>query len=1016
SDLCNLLILVAVTFGFRLQFSFKDGQRSYYHTNEDRTQKISPSVYVTNFPDSIMPRDLWSSCSAYGTIVDVFISFKKSKAGKRFAFVRFIKVVDLARLMENLCTIWIGRHHLYANQVRFERPPKPKRPTGASVKPFHPLVNLNGRVGSYANVVNGRSLIIHGPLIPPSPALVLDDTCLVERDLSKYVMGKVKDFMTIPNLYTILKDEGMVELFMNRAPQYLIPQALLLRFLRHAMNNIPLENITINIPMKFRRRLVLRLCIVLRKSAKVMYSPSQEVPVESNSAARGQNAVNNRGLILGVMEDVIRVGQAMGYTMEGCMKKEWVKALINSNKLNFLAIQETKMSSVSHLDVKFLWGNSNYDFVCSDSLGSSGGILCIWEASIFKKDNVTISDNFIAIYGTWLPNNAKILFVAVYAPQQGLYKRILWDYISTILSRWNGESIIMGDFNEVRSSNERRGSCFNPYNARCFDRFISNSGLVDINMKGYAFTWSHPSIFTLFPSITAICLDRHLSNHRPILLFEVHLDFGPIPFRFYHSWFEIDGFEDLIKRSWLSFSHSDANRMIRFKKRLQDLKVLIRQWIKTKKSDISSNKHDIVNELREIDKKMDHGEVDEATVLMRFELKNNLIKINDMEAKDNLQKSKVKWAIEGDENSKFFHGIINKRRSQLAIRGNCGDNKSPGPDGFTFEFFKRFWDLIGADFCDAVNHFFVYDAFSNGCNSSFIALIPKVIDAKFVNDFRPISLIGCIYKVVTKVLANRLVSVIQELISDTEVDHLKEQGFDFRSHCKKRIGNGIRSLFRYGYWISDVPLYAKFPRLFALELNKVVSVADKLNGSLADSFRRDVRGGRESHQMETLNSLLASVSLSNSCDRWFCDLAGDGEFRVNEVRNFIDDLILPSQSEPTRWGKLIPMRKMCIISSFAAILPGLSYVAFVRGGIWVSTIGLRSRSDMSGLLRFVFLPRSSYYWRRSFVFLGGLFGSFEIALFLKRVLPNARRFLMILFFVLLIGVLVVLVENFPFLG
>nr|GEZ07426.1 RNA-directed DNA polymerase, eukaryota [Tanacetum cinerariifolium] len=50
---------------------------------------------------------------------------------------------------------------------------------------------------------------------------------------------------------------------------------------------------------------------------------------------------------------------------------------------------------------------------------------------------------------------------------------------------------------------------------------------------------------------------------------------------------------------------------------------------------------------------------------------------------------------------------------------------------------------------------------------------------------------------------------------------------------------------------------------------------------------RDVRGGRESHQMETLNSLLASVSLSNSCDRWFCDLAGDvnsGSRRVNLAR------------------------------------------------------------------------------------------------------------------------------------
>nr|GEV23165.1 RNA-directed DNA polymerase, eukaryota, reverse transcriptase zinc-binding domain protein [Tanacetum cinerariifolium] len=53
-------------------------------------------------------------------------------------------------------------------------------------------------------------------------------------------------------------------------------------------------------------------------------------------------------------------------------KKEWVKELTFKNKLNFIGIQETKMGCVSHMDVKFIWGNSNYDFVCSNSLGNSG--------------------------------------------------------------------------------------------------------------------------------------------------------------------------------------------------------------------------------------------------------------------------------------------------------------------------------------------------------------------------------------------------------------------------------------------------------------------------------------------------------------------------------------------------------------------------------------------------------------------------------------------------------------------
>ncbi|GKD43098.1 RNA-directed DNA polymerase, eukaryota, partial [Tanacetum coccineum] len=268
----------------------------------------------------------------------------------------------------------------------------------------------------------------------------------------------------------------------------------------------------------------------------------------------------------------------------------------------------------------------------------------------------------------------------------------------------------MGDFNEVRSEDERRGSVFNPSSARIFDHFIFSSGLVDVKLEGYAFTWSHPSaskmskldrflvsegILSLFPSITAICLDRHLSDHRPILLREVHTDFGPIPFRFYHSWFSLDGFDDMVEHAWNSFSHSDANGMIRFKKKLQDLKIIIRRWVKDKKLQMSGVRSFIKNELGVIDKDLDRGVVSDTNLHRRLELKRQLHDINQMEARDSLQKSKVKWAIEGDENSRFFHGIINKKRSHLSIRGVFVDglwNTEPGKvkDAFLKHFEARF--------------------------------------------------------------------------------------------------------------------------------------------------------------------------------------------------------------------------------------------------------------------------------------------------------------------------------------
>nr|GFB63177.1 RNA-directed DNA polymerase, eukaryota [Tanacetum cinerariifolium] len=150
---------------------------------------------------------------------------------------------------------------------------------------------------------------------------------------------------------------------------------------------------------------------LIQNEAEFVKSP-QLVRMEGSIGSVGQSVESKGGSVLGVLEEVIRVGQAMGFSMEGCEKD--IQNIIGKKEDDL----ETKMDTMSHMDVKFMWGNSNYDFVCSDSLGSSGGILCIWESSIFKKDNVTISDNFVAIYGTWLTNNVKELELGLVSDDQ----------------------------------------------------------------------------------------------------------------------------------------------------------------------------------------------------------------------------------------------------------------------------------------------------------------------------------------------------------------------------------------------------------------------------------------------------------------------------------------------------------------------------------------------------------------------------------------------------------------------
>ncbi|GJY79477.1 RNA-directed DNA polymerase, eukaryota [Tanacetum coccineum] len=573
----------------------------------------------------------------------------------------------------------------------------------------------------------------------------------------------------------------------------------------------------------------------------------EEGEMSANSAPHVNSSAVSKskegGSILEILEEMITVGQTMGFSMEGCVK-DMEKIIGTQGELG-----ETKMENISTLDAKYLWGNYCFDHIVSEACGNSGGIICIWDTNMFKKDNHIISDNFVALYGTWIPNNMKLLLISVYAPQVRSSKRLLWNYLSSLIIRWKGECLVMGDFNEVRSIDERWGSTFNKQGADLFNSFISSSGLIDIQMEGYSFTWAHPSaskmskldrfllsngLLSFFPHLSAVCLDRHLSDHRPILLKEVHSDFGPTPFRFFHSWLDLPGFDEMISSSWASFNLDDSNAMIRFKKKLKLLKVEIRKWTKDFKEKQEGQSRDLNLKLRDIDKTLDQGGVTDDLLLSRMELMKQIQDIHKSKHRDSMQKAKVRWAIEGDENSKYFHAIINKKRANLSVKGvmvdgdwvvdpilvkkefrdhfadrfqdpgprkgrinfqfpnrlsseqvadletristdeirsavwGCGVDKSPGPDGFTFDFFRKYWTVVGTDFCSAVLWFFDHGEFAIGCNSSFVALIPKILDPKRVCDYRPISLIGCLYKVVTKILASRLSTVISDLISDVQ--------------------------------------------------------------------------------------------------------------------------------------------------------------------------------------------------------------------------------------------------------
>ena len=85
-----------------------------------------------------------------------------------------------------------------------------------------------------------------------------------------------------------------------------------------------------------------------------------------------------------------------------------------------------------------------------------------------------------------------------------------------------------------------------------------------------------------------------------------------------------------------------------------------------------------------------------------------------------------------------------------------------------WHFFQSCWSTVKTDIMNVFHVFHAHIVFEKSCNATFLALIPKKFDAVDVQDFRPISLVGGLYKIIAKVLANRMRRVVQGLILESQ--------------------------------------------------------------------------------------------------------------------------------------------------------------------------------------------------------------------------------------------------------
>lgn len=213
-------------------------------------------------------------------------------------------------------------------------------------------------------------------------------------------------------------------------------------------------------------------------------------------------------------------------------------------------------------------------------------------------------------------------------------------------------------------------------------------------------------------------------------------------------------------------------------------------------------------------------------------------------------------------------------------------DKSPRPDGYTSEFFKAAWNIVGGDFIKAIQAFFDKGFLPKGINSTIMALIPKNNDAATMKDYRPISCCNVIYKVISKLLANRMKGMLPLFISLNQSAFVKDRLLienvllaselvksyhkdSVIERCAVKID--VSKAFDFVQWsfLLSVLTALNFPERFIVWIKKCIEMASfsiQINGELAGYFNSK-RGLRQGCSLSPYMFVICMQVLSKNLDK-----------------------------------------------------------------------------------------------------------------------------------------------------
>nr|GEV67982.1 RNA-directed DNA polymerase, eukaryota, reverse transcriptase zinc-binding domain protein [Tanacetum cinerariifolium] len=453
----------------------------------------------------------------------------------------------------------------------------------------------------------------------------------------------------------------------------------------------------------------------------------------------------------------------------------------------------------------------------------------------------------------------------------------------------------------------------------------------------------------------------------PILLAPLSVDFGLITFNFFNSWLLDKNLQTTINKFWDNFAPENCtNPIVSFKNKMKALKTVIKDWSSNRKDAQTREKEDLIKKINNFDANIATRYADLSVDVQRSSWIDNLRNIDLKENLDSSQKAKIKWSIEAGENSKFFHAIVNQKRSPTREfnihRGlRQGDPLSPFLFIIAMEgLHVAMEDVMAAGIYKGFNintlnlsHlFFADDALFIGlpidCNMALVKNWNPIVDkfSKRLSNWKASLLsiggglgIGSLFSLnhalIQKwrwrfinnphALWSRLIVAIHGSNKDTSsfFSHVKskgvwsiivgsinimhEKGFIPHSSIQRRVNNGASTKFWHDTWAGISSFKHQFPRLFRLAMNRDCLVRDCWNNGWRFEWTRNVSSGSNASQLASLHNTLYAISLNDSEDVWVWSI-GTPFFTVKSARCQIDNGFLPDGGLETRWNRFLPKK------------------------------------------------------------------------------------------------------------